>query len=125
MNQILTEVLVSVLSTLLLALLTFVGTKLTKLIDAKVKDTKGNTLLKEATNVVLSAVRATFQTYVESLKKTGAFTSEAQLEALNKAKATILSQLSNEAKNYITNNYGDLNEWISTQIESSINLLKN
>lgn len=124
MNQVLTEVLVSVLSTLLLALLTFVGTKLTKLIDAKVKDTKGNTLLKEATNVVLSAVRATFQTYVESLKNTGAFTSEAQLEALNKAKATIFSQLSNEVKDYITNNYGDLNEWITTQIESSIQVLK-
>lgn len=125
MNQVLTEVLVSVLSTLLLALLTFVGTKLTKLIDAKVKDTKGNSLLKEASNVILSAVRATFQTYVESLKKTGAFTSEAQLEALNKAKETILSQLSNEVKNYITENYGDLNAWITTQIESSINLLKN
>lgn len=125
MNQVLTEVLVSILSTLLLALLTFVGTKLTKLIDAKVKDTKGNSLLKEASNVILSAVRATFQTYVESLKKTGAFTSEAQLEALNKAKETILSQLSNEVKNYITENYGDLNAWITTQIESSINLLKN
>lgn len=125
MNQILTEVLVSVLSTLLLALLTFVGTKLTKLIDAKAKDAKGNTLLKEATNVVLSAVRATFQTYVESLKKTGAFTPEAQSEALGKAKATILSQLSNEVKDYIASNYGDLNEWITTQIESSINALKN
>lgn len=66
-----------------------------------------------------------FQTYVESLKKSGNFGAEAQLEALNKAKEIALSQLSEEVKEYITTNYGDINNWLTTQIEATINLLKN
>lgn len=125
MSQVFVNVLVSALSTVLLALLTFLGSKLTNLIDAKVKDSKGNRLLKQATEVVLTAVRATFQTYVETLKNKNVFDAEAQKVALSKAKETVLSQLSTEVKSYITTNYGDLNEWITTQIESSINYLKN
>lgn len=106
-------------------MLSFVGTKLCAFIDSKVKDTKGNALLKQATTVVLNAVRATFQTYVESLKNSGSFDGEAQIKALNQAKDTALSQLTTEVKDYITSNFGDLNSWITTQIESSINLLKN
>ena len=125
MSQIFVNILVSVISAGILALLSFVGTKLCAFIDSKVKDTKGNALLKQATTVVLNAVRATFQTYVESLKNSGSFDSEAQLKALNQAKDTALSQLTTEVKDYITSNFGDLNSWITTQIESSINLLKN
>jgi len=125
MNEILVNIIVSVASAAILTLLSFVGTKLCSFIDTKVKDTKGNALLKQATSVVLNAVRATFQTYVESLKNSGTFTKDAQIVALNKAKDTILSQLTTEVKNYITSNFGDLNAWITNQIESSINLLKN
>lgn len=125
MSQIFVNILVSVISAGILALLSFVGTKLCAFIDSKVKDTKGNALLKQATTVVLNAVRATFQTYVESLKNSGSFDGEAQLKALNQAKDTALSQLTTEVKDYITSNFGDLNSWLTTQIESSINLLKN
>ena len=125
MSQVFVNILVSVISAAILALLSFVGTKLCTFIDTKVKDTKGNALLKQATTVVLNAVRATFQTYVESLKNSGTFNGDAQLVALNKAKDTILSQLTNEVKDYIASNFGDLNSWVTTQIESSINLLKN
>lgn len=125
MSQIFVNILVSVISAGILALLSFVGTKLCAFIDSKVKDTKGNALLKQATTVVLNAVRATFQTYVESLKNSGSFDGDAQAKALNQAKDTALSQLTTEVKDYITSNFGDLNSWITTQIESSINLLKN
>lgn len=125
MNQILVNILVSVASAVILTLLSFVGTKLCSFIDTKVKDTKGNALLKQATSVVLNAVRATFQTYVESLKNSGTFNGEAQKIALTQARDTILNQLTTEVKDYITTNFGDLNNWITTQIESSINILKN
>lgn len=125
MSQVFVDVLVSVISATILTLLSFVGTKLCTLIDNKVKDTKGNALLKQATTIVVDAVRATFQTYVESLKNSGSFNKDAQLIALNKAKDTVLSQLTTEVKDYITTNFGDLSNWITNQIESSINLLKN
>ena len=63
--------------------------------------------------------------HVEALKKSGGFDQKAQIYAFNLAKDTALKQLSDETKNYITNNYGNLEEWLKTQIEASINLLKN
>lgn len=38
---------------------------------------------------------------------------------------TALKQLTEDAKEYISKNLGDLGEWLTTQIESTINLLKN
>lgn len=66
-----------------------------------------------------------FQTYVEALKKEGSFNKNAQLIALNKAKDIVLAQLSDDIKDYINKNFGDVDTWINTQIEASINTLKN
>ncbi len=38
---------------------------------------------------------------------------------------TALKQLGDDAKEYISENYGDLQEWLKTEIEASINKLKN
>ena len=62
---------------------------------------------------------------LEALKKEGNFGKDAQLIALNKAKDIVLSQLSEDIKNYIKTNFGDVDTWITTQIEASINTLKN
>ena len=125
MNEILINILSVVVTAVIIPLISLLGTKLYQWIDSKIKDQKGSTLIKQATDIVLNAVRSVFQTYVESLKKSGDFGKDAQLEALNKAKAIITSELSSDVKDYITKNYGDLEEWITNQIESSINLLKN
>ena len=66
-----------------------------------------------------------FQTYVESLKKEGAFTSEKQKEALAKCLTIIEGSLSTELKDYIVNNYGDMEAYLKTLIESTIYSLKN
>lgn len=50
---------------------------------------------------------------------------KAQIYAFNLAKDTALKQLGDDAKEYIANNYGDLQEWLKTEIEASINKLKN
>ena len=61
----------------------------------------------------------------EALKKEGSFNKDAQLIALNKAKDIVLAQLSEDIKDYINKNFGDVDTWINTQIEASINTLKN
>lgn len=53
------------------------------------------------------------------------FDKESQKVALIKAKNDALAQMTDEIKEYITKNYGDLETWIITQIESTINILKN
>ena len=125
MNQILLNVLATVVTCIVLPLISFLGVKLTQWLNTKIKDEKGQVLIGQAVDIVLNAVRSVFQTYVESLKNSGNFTSEAQKIAFNLAKSLVLKQLSEDAKNYISKNYGDLEEWIRNQIEASIYKLKN
>ena len=125
MNDILLNILSVVVTSIILPLITYAGARLITYLNSKIKDEKARELLSQATVVVTNAVRAVFQTYVDSLKKSGNFGAEAQLEALNKAKDIALSQLSEEVKEYINKNYGDINNWLITQIEATINLIKN
>ena len=125
MNEVLLNILSVVVTAVILPLISYAGTRLISYLNSKIKDEKAKEFLSQATTVVTNAVRAVFQTYVESLKKSGNFGAEAQLEALNKAKDIALSQLSEEVKEYISKNYGDINNWLTTQIEATINLLKN
>ena len=66
------------------------------------------------------SVRATFQTYVDDLKKNGAFTKEAQAHALGMALATLLGSLSQEAKDYIQENFGDTETYLTGRIEAEV-----
>lgn len=125
MNQILLNILATVVICIVLPLISFLGVKLTQWLNNKIKDEKGQALIGQAVDIVLNAVRSVFQTYVESLKNSGNFTNEAQKIAFNLAKSLVLKQLSEDAKNYISKNYGDLEEWIRNQIEASIYKLKN
>lgn len=94
-------------------------------LNTKIKDEKGQALIDQAVDIVLNAVSLVFQTYVESLKNSGNFNAEAQKIASNLAKSLVRRQLSEDAKSYISKNYGDLEEWIRNQIEASIYKLKN
>ena len=125
MNQILLNVLATVVTCIILPLISFLGVKLTQWLSTKIKDEKGQKLLDNAVDIVVNAVRSVFQTYVESLKNSGNFNADAQKIAFNLAKSIVLKQLSEDAKQYIATNYGDLEEWVRNQIEASIYKLKN
>ena len=125
MNQILLNVLATVVTCIVLPLISFLGIKLTQWLNTKIKNDKGKALMEQAVDIVISAVRSVFQTYVESLKNSGNFNKESQTIAFNLAKNLILKQLTDDAKNYISQNYGDLEEWIRNEIEASIYKLKN
>ena len=86
---------------------------------------KAKDLLTKTTTVVTNAVRAVFQTYVDSLKQSGEVGKEAQIETLNQTKNIALTQLSEDVKEYIKSKFGDINTWLKTQIEATINLIKN
>lgn len=71
-----------------------------------------------------NCVIATNQTYVESLKQAGKFDAEAQKTAFNMTKNAVMAILSDEAKKYLENAVGDLNEYITQQIEAAVNVNK-
>ena len=71
-----------------------------------------------------NCVIATNQTYVESLKQAGKFDAEAQKTAFNMTKNAVMAILSDEAKKYLESAVGDLNEYITQQIEAAVNVNK-
>lgn len=125
MNEIILNIISVVVTAIILPLISYAGARLITWLNAKIKDENAKQQLTVATDIVTNAVRSVFQTYVETLKKNGTFDKESQKVALIKAKDDALAQMSDEIKDYITKNYGDLETWITTQIESTINILKN
>lgn len=77
--------------------------------------------LQMATDTITACVIATNQTYVESLKAQGKFDKEAQEVAFNKTLEAVLALMNDEVKEYITEVFGDLNTYLTTQIEAAVN----
>ena len=125
MNEILLNVLSVLLTAVILPLISIAGTQLIKFINSKIKNNELAKQLTTATSIVTNAVRVVFQTYVDTLKKNGSFDKEAQAEALTRAKNIALSQITEDTKSYIEDNYGYFNNWLTIQIEATIDLLKN
>lgn len=73
---------------------------------------------------VRDCVSATTQTYVDSLKKQGKFDAEAQKTAFNMTLNAVLAVLTEDAKNYLTTIYGDLNACLTTRIEAEVKAQK-
>ena len=124
MNEIVLSIISAVVTTVVLPLLTLGGTKLIQLINQTIKDAKTRNLLTGLAEIVERAVRSVTQTYVDSLKRDGKFDQEAQHKALLLAKETILTELNEETKSFIETNYGSIDSFVTSQIESTINLLK-
>jgi hypothetical protein len=125
MNEILLNVLSVLLTAVILPLISIAGTQLIKFINSKIKNNELAKQVTTATSIVTNAVRVVFQTYVDALKKSGSFDNDAQAEALTRAKNIALSQITEDTKSYIEDNYGDFNNWLTIQIEATIDLLKN
>lgn len=119
------EILFSAIGTVLTGLLAWLVSIITNWISSKVKDKNAAKILTSITTLVTDAVQATYQSYVEALKGTNAWTKEAQEKALNMALETIKSQLTNEGMKFIEENYGNIEEYLRTLIESILYKLKN
>lgn len=72
------------------------------------------------TDTVTNAVIAVNQTYVDALKGKNAFTAEAQQEAFTMAYTAVLNNLTDEAKTYLNEIYGDLESYIKVLIEAKV-----
>lgn len=125
MNEIIINIISVVVTSIVLPLISIAGAKLIQFINSKIKNNKAADLLTTATTIVINAVRSVFQTYVEALKKEGSFNKDAQIIALNKAKDIALTQMTDDVKDYLVTTYGSLDTWLDTNIEATINILKN
>jgi hypothetical protein len=124
MDEIIISIISVVVTSVVLPLITLGGTKLIQLINQKIKDEKTRNLLTGLSTIVERAVRSVTKTYVDSLKKSGKFDQEAQRIAFSLAKEEVLKELNQETNSFIETNYGNVNDFVTTQIESTINLIK-
>lgn len=119
------SIIIQIISLVLAALGAWVLAKVKSLINTKIKNEKARAILDSATTVVSNVVKATYQTYVESIKGTDAWTKAAQEKALQDAVTSARSQLSEEVEKYISDNFGDVETWIKSLVETTLYNLKN
>lgn len=130
LSQIFEVCIVPLLGILTTFLVSFIKTKkeevLNKISADKTEEQKKNLekYLNLVETTVVDCVQATNQTYVETLKAEGSFDAEAQKVAFNKTLESVLSILSDDAKEYLTEIFGDLNTYLTNLIESKVNTSK-
>lgn len=112
-------------------LLGVLTTYLVKYIQVKMEEIQTKTendiidkYLSMLSTTVTECVIATNQTYVEALKKEGKFDLEAQKKAFEMTQDAVMLILTDEAKKYLSAAVGDLNVYISQQIEAAVNVEK-
>lgn len=112
----------------LLGVLTMYIVKFIQVKSAEITGKVDNDLADKYINMLAvtieNCVIATNQTYVEALKVAGKFDAEAQKTAFNMTKNAVMAILSDEAKKYLESAVGDLNEYITQQIEAAVNVNK-
>lgn len=119
------DLIISVCSVILTGLATWGVSVLTTWMNSKLKDKKFARFASEALDIVISCVKATYQTYVEAIKGTDLWTREAQEKALHMALEAAKAQLSEDTKKYIAETYGGLDQYLINLIESVLYDLKN
>lgn len=82
---------------------------------------KVNKYVKMLSDIITKCVIATNQTYVETLKKQGKFDQQAQEVAFQKTLLAVQAMLTAEAKQCLTEFYGDLDIYITSAIEAAVN----
>ena len=113
-----------IIGTIGTGLATWLTTMLVSWLNTKIKDRKLARWSSEVSMIIMNAVQTIFQEFVDTMKKNGTWNSEAAKEAKEKAYSIIVGQLTAELQNYITENFGDMKEWIMNQIEAMIYNLK-
>ena len=95
---------------------------LTEEAKVRVENEMADKYLNILGEIVSSCVMATNQTYVDALKEQNAFDKEAQKIAFEKTKDAILKLLTEECKKCLGEIVGDLNEYITAQIEAAVRI---
>ena len=90
----------------------------------KVENDTADKYIAMVAQTITDCVIATNQTYVETLKKQGSFDAEAQKIAFQKTLDAVIAVLSDDAKAYLSELYGDATAYLTTRIEAEVNLQK-
>ena len=93
-------------------------------VSKKMNNSEQAQLLNSCLAIIEDVVKEIFQIYVEALKKEGKFTEEEHKKAKEMAMDSIMNRLAPKLKEFIEQNFGDVRNWVSNQIETCIYTLK-
>lgn len=90
----------------------------------KIDNEKAQEYLTSIGDTICQVVMSTTQTYVDNLKGKDAFDDVAQKEAFNITKNAVLNLLTTEAKDFLAKAYGDVDAWLDSKIEQTVQATK-
>lgn len=121
------ELISTIFQVVILPLLTVLTGFAVKWVNAKAKELKATTdnvythkYIEMLQDTIVKTVIAVNQTYVDTLKQQGSFDKAAQEEAFKRVYETVLLSLNEEAYEYLNNIFGDLQTYITAQIEAAV-----
>ena len=121
--DILDRCLIPLLGILTIYIVKFINIKSCE-IQNKVNNDTADKYITMVADTITACVIATNQTYVETLKKNNAFTAEAQKEAFDLTYNAVMAILTDDAKKYLAEIYGDVAAYITNKIEAEVNISK-
>ena len=80
--------------------------------------------ITEITDAVTTAVLHTSQTYTDTLKKSGTFSTDNQREAFGLAVTQAKTLLAEDTSRFIESAYGDVSKYLAARVEAEVKLLK-
>lgn len=118
------EVIMYFIETVLKLLVVAVIPYLASLVRAKLKNDTQIKYLDRFEKLVRDAVDQVQQTYVENMKAEDLFDKNAQIEAFEMVKATVMSTMNSEMMDIVLQAVGDFDEYIRNLIESEVFAIK-
>ena len=119
------QVLLPIAALALATAITYYVGKLVKAGQDKSENEKVDKYLGMLDVTIHNAVLATTQTYVEALKGKNAFDKESQQKAFEMTYNAVMGVLTDEAKKYLAEAVGDLQLYVTSQIEATVKMTKN
>lgn len=123
----LNELISTIFQIVIIPLLTILTSFAVKWVNAKAAELKATTdntytqkYISMLQDTITKTVIAVNQTYVDNLKQQQAFDKAAQEEAFKRVYETVMLSLTEEAYDYLNSAIGDLQEYITAQIEAAV-----
>lgn len=119
MNDILTNIILTILTAALFAGLKY----LTEYVNAnkeKIKDEKARKAIEKALEIVSLAVNITNQNFVQDLKDKGGFGKKEAEEAFNATKVKVIEMLDSETKKILEHEFENSNKFLNEAIEAKV-----
>ena len=119
MNDILTNVILTVLTAALFAGLKYL-TEYVNENKAKIKDERVRGAIGKALEIVTLAVNITNQNFVQDLKDKGGFGKAEAEEAFNSTKVKVIDMLDDETKKILEQEFENSNKFLNNAIEAKV-----